>query len=122
MTYLPVLHTDDQTARFISDLVATARVEVAERDGVIIGFAAVRGSWLEHLNVHPAVPGRRGGQPAHRMGQGDLADGARPLGLPAQHRRPRPLRLPRMARRRPHRRADNDERQPDVHMRWEPTG
>ena len=57
MTYLPELHTGDQAARFFFGLVTAARVEVAERDGAVIGFAVVRAGWLEHLNVLPAFQG-----------------------------------------------------------------
>ena len=53
MRYLPVLHTDEETAEHFAGVVDRCRVELAERHGRVIGFAALHGSWLEHLNVHP---------------------------------------------------------------------
>ncbi len=54
MTYLPKLHSDDETRAFIAGVVAQKETWVAERDGKIVGFAVVDGGWLEHLYVHPS--------------------------------------------------------------------
>ncbi|WP_143590548.1 GNAT family N-acetyltransferase [Thermoactinospora rubra] len=55
MTYLPRLHTDEETRWWIREVVIPgSRVWVAEREGRVIGFAALRGSWLDHLYVAPA--------------------------------------------------------------------
>ncbi len=54
MTYLPKLHTDAETREFIAGLVADKEVWVAEREGRIVGFAAIDGGFLEHLYVHPS--------------------------------------------------------------------
>jgi putative acetyltransferase len=54
MSYLPVLHTGEQTQRFIARVVRQQRVHVAEVDGTVIGFAAVHEGWLNHLYVEPA--------------------------------------------------------------------
>ncbi len=53
MTYLPSLHTDDETRAFIAGVVASKETWVAERNGAVVGFAVVDGGWLEHLYVHP---------------------------------------------------------------------
>jgi GNAT superfamily N-acetyltransferase len=119
MTYLPHLHTDDETARFLFDLVRLAQVQVAVDDGAIVGFAAVRGTWLEHLNVHPR---------AQNAGIGsrliDWAKETSPAGLDLwvfeRNTRARALYASHGWRDILHTDGDNEEGQPDVHMRWEP--
>lgn len=58
MTYLPVLHTDEQTRRFFAKVLRQQRVHVAVIDGTVIGFAAVHEGWLNHLYLDPAWHGR----------------------------------------------------------------
>jgi GNAT superfamily N-acetyltransferase len=119
MTYLPHLHTDDETARFLFDLVRLAQVQVAVRDGAIVGFAAVRGSWLEHLNVHPR---------AQNEGIGTRLIGWAKQTSPTEldlwvfqrNRRARALYAAHGWRDIAQTDGDNEEGQPDVHMRWEP--
>ena len=53
MTYLPDLHTDDETRTFIRGVVESKETWVAERDRKVVGFAVIDGGWLEHLYVHP---------------------------------------------------------------------
>lgn len=61
MSYLPRLHSDDDTRTFIAELVAEAETWVAERNGEIVGFAVIDGGWLEHLYVHPSRFGHHTG-------------------------------------------------------------
>ena len=68
MTYLNAgLHSDAETRLFIRRMVKRSEVWVAERDGEIMGFAALAreadGDWLHHLYVDPT---------AHNAGAGSL--------------------------------------------------
>jgi ribosomal protein S18 acetylase RimI-like enzyme len=54
MTYLPDLHTDEETRVWISHIMIPGHeVWVAERHGQVTGFAALNDHWLEHLYVAP---------------------------------------------------------------------
>jgi GNAT superfamily N-acetyltransferase len=58
MRYLPNLHSGAEDLLFFSEQVLpTSRVNVAEIDGVIVGFSAVRAGWLDHLYVSPDEQG-----------------------------------------------------------------
>ena len=66
MTYVPKLHSDDETRSFIKSVVETQAVWLAEAQGRPIGFAALDGQdggWLHHLYVAPAT---------HNAGAGSL--------------------------------------------------
>jgi hypothetical protein len=54
MTYLPRLHTDDDTRSFIAHVVRDLETFVAVRNDLIVGFSALREDWLDHLYVHPS--------------------------------------------------------------------
>ena len=54
MTYLPQLHSQDETRGFIASVVRDKETWAADREGRIVGFAVVDGGWLEHLYVHPS--------------------------------------------------------------------
>ena len=54
MTYLPRIHTDDSTREFIAHVVHDLETFVAVRNERIVGFAALKGGWLDHLYVHPS--------------------------------------------------------------------
>jgi ribosomal protein S18 acetylase RimI-like enzyme len=60
LSFLPKLHTDDETRTFIGEVVMPRQdVVVAEEDGRIVGFVAIsrddvaHGDMVEHLYVHP---------------------------------------------------------------------
>ncbi len=56
LTYLPLLHTDDEIRNWIrSQMVPAHEVWVAEADDRIVGFAALAHDLLGHLYVHPEV-------------------------------------------------------------------
>jgi putative acetyltransferase len=58
MSYLPALHSDEQTRRFFARVLREQAVHVAVVDGTVIGFAAVHEGWLHHLYVEPGWHGR----------------------------------------------------------------
>jgi GNAT superfamily N-acetyltransferase len=60
LSFLPRLHTDEETRDFITNTVLPKdEVVVAEVDGRITGFVAMSGGdKLEHLYVHPGLTGR----------------------------------------------------------------
>jgi GNAT superfamily N-acetyltransferase len=61
LPYLPALHTDDDTRRWMAEVVfAAGEVWVAAVDGRIVGFAALNGGrdHLDHLYLLPGWYGR----------------------------------------------------------------
>ena len=121
MIYLPHIHTGDHAARFIAGVVSGATVQVAVRDGVIVGFAAVRGSWLDHLYVHPRFQGAGVGSLLIEWAKTispevlDLWVFQRNTGARALYES-HGWRVVWLTDG-----DDNEEKQPDAHMRWEPT-
>jgi GNAT superfamily N-acetyltransferase len=54
LTFLPKLHTDEEIRRWIrEEVVPQHEVWAAEKDGRVVGFAALTGELLGHLYVHP---------------------------------------------------------------------
>jgi putative acetyltransferase len=59
MPYLPDLHTDEETRAYFRGVIrASDEVVVAESEGRVVGFAALRAELLEHLYVLPRFQGR----------------------------------------------------------------
>ena len=57
LTFLPKIHTDEETFSFIADIVLRDQdVLVAETNGDIGGFIAMHGDMVEHLYVRPDYP------------------------------------------------------------------
>jgi GNAT superfamily N-acetyltransferase len=121
MTYLPDLHTDAETRRWLGDVVLRdLEVWIAEDAGRVVGFAALGEDLLEHLYVHPEAQN-------HRVGATLLAV--------AKERRPWALRLwvfqKNLGARRFYERHGftlvrltdgraNEEREPDALYEWQP--
>lgn len=53
VTFLPRLHTDEETAAFVLGFIEGAEIWIAERDGRISGLACLKKDCLEHLYVRP---------------------------------------------------------------------
>ena len=120
MPYLPVLHTDEETAEFFAGLVTRGLVQLAERDDRVLGFAAVHGSWLEHLAVRPGAQSQGIGGRLVDWTKGLLPTGidlwvfqqnVRARAFYASHGFREVLLTDG---------ADNEEHQPDAYLRWEP--
>jgi GNAT superfamily N-acetyltransferase len=61
-TFIPTLHTPDEDRQFFRETVATQEVWVAEEEGEVVGFAALKPDLLGHLYVRPSAQGRGVGQ------------------------------------------------------------
>lgn len=58
MSYLPSLHTDEETRAWLADFVLPrTQVWVAEQSGAVAGFVGLDGQWLEHLYIDPLCQG-----------------------------------------------------------------
>ena len=62
MTYIPVLHTEQDNREFIRDvMLPNNEVWVADEDGRVVGFAGLGDDLLRHLWVHPDAQNRGAG-------------------------------------------------------------
>jgi GNAT superfamily N-acetyltransferase len=121
LSYLPKIHSDAEVRAWIYDkLLPSAETWVAELDGRIVGFAAIRGQELDQLYIEPGF---------YRRGIGSL------LVAKAKERRPGGLWLYTFARNARARAfyeshgfvvigssdgSDNEEREPDLRYEWTP--
>ncbi len=127
MSYLPVLHTAAEDLAFFSERVLpTSWVMVAEDgDGgqaLLVGFAAVREGWLDHLYVQPGRDGRGIGGSLLARAMGDHPGG---LSLWAFQANIRARGFYTRAGFVEVERTDgqgNEERVPDVRMHWAGSG
>jgi GNAT superfamily N-acetyltransferase len=59
LTFLPRLHTIEETRRFIGEIVPRDHeIWVAEENGRVVGLAAIGDDTLGHLYVHPGSQGQ----------------------------------------------------------------
>ena len=52
MTYLPQLHTHEETKNFILELLKSGSTFIAQEEA-IMGFVTIENGWVEHLYVSP---------------------------------------------------------------------
>ena len=58
MPWLPKVHSDEETRWWVANvMLRDLQVRVAEVDGQVAGFAATKGDWLDHLYVSPEYQG-----------------------------------------------------------------
>ncbi|GGM69018.1 N-acetyltransferase [Longimycelium tulufanense] len=55
---LPRLRTVDEATQWVEETLASHEVHVAEVEGAVVGFSALKGSEVKHLYVHPCARGR----------------------------------------------------------------
>jgi ribosomal protein S18 acetylase RimI-like enzyme len=122
MPWLAQPHTDDETRRWHLDvLVPRATVVVAERGGEVVGFAEPTDGWLHALYVAPSVQGSGVGSALFehsivlQPGGFDLWVFQRNTRAFDFYRRYGCVEVRRTDG------ADNEEREPDVLLRWSPT-
>jgi GNAT superfamily N-acetyltransferase len=121
MSYLPVVHTDDEAARHFFDVVERSDVEVVVGDGVVIGFAAVHDGWLEHVNVLPAHQSAGLGSRLIAWAK-EISPTGLDLWVFQRNTRAHALYESHGWRDVLFTDGDNEEGQPDIRMGWEPTG
>lgn len=118
MAYLPALHTYDETAWWVGEvMIPASELWIAERHGVPLGFATIGGDWLDHLYVEPAAQG-------HGIGEALLAQAKRRRDSLDLHVFEQNTRAHAFYERHGFAllaKSDgsgNEERLPDRHMRW----
>ncbi|MEV0347713.1 GNAT family N-acetyltransferase [Nonomuraea sp. NPDC050680] len=119
MAYLPRLHADEETRHWITKImIPQSQLWVAEHRGQVAGFAALHGSWLGHLYVHPEF--QRNGVGTALLDRAKKVRSSLDLHLFQQNEGARRL----------YERhgftlvgagdgSDNEESLPDAHMRWQ---
>jgi GNAT superfamily N-acetyltransferase len=119
MHYLPHLHSQEENVAFFSARVLpTSQVTVAEVARTPVAFAAVKSGWLDHLYVAPAHQGGGIGRALLTRAMRENPGGLSLWVFVANHRA---LAFYERAGFVEVLRTDgsgNEERQPDVQMRW----
>ncbi|WP_348788010.1 GNAT family N-acetyltransferase [Leifsonia sp. NPDC080035] len=119
MTYLPALHTEEETRSWIAGVVLPGcSVTVAIEGTAVLGFSALDGDWLEHLYVRPDAHGRGIGT---RLLAEAKATGPGELNLHTFQRNARARRFYERNGFAIVALSDgtaNEEREPDIHYRW----
>ena len=119
MPWLAIVHSDDETRAWITHvLLRDRRVRIAESDGEIAGFAVVHDGWLDHLYIAPLHQGTGAGSQLLDDAK-DLSGGALQLHVFQRNQRARAFYLSRgFVETTFSDGAINEEREPDLVMRW----
>jgi len=123
LTFLPTLHTDEETSFFIANIVLRDQdVLVAEADGELFGFIAMHVDMVEHLYVRPDVLGQGIGSALLERAKESMPSGFRlwvfQENTPARRFYERHgLRLVEETNG-----SRNEERTPDALYAWDPEG
>jgi GNAT superfamily N-acetyltransferase len=121
MPWLAQPRTDEEVHAWVrSVLVPSGTVTVAELDGRVVGFVAAGDGWLEHLYVDPAAQGRGVGSLLFAHAQAALPRG---FDLWMFQRNTAALAFYASRGCAEVERTDgtaNEEREPDVRLRWQP--
>jgi len=119
MAYLPQLHSQEENVTFFSaGVLPTSWVTVAEVAGELVAFSAVKDRWLDHLYVVPGQQGRGIGGALLGRAMTENPGGLTLWAFAANHRaiafyeRAGFVEVLRTDG------SGNEERQPDVQMRW----
>jgi putative acetyltransferase len=121
MSYLPHIHPPEDVRRWMRDEVLPSHeVWVAERDGVVVGFFALKGDLLGHLYVDPPFQGQGAGSALFARAQELRPNGFR-LWVFQQNRQARDfyehrgMRVVELTDG-----SGNEEREPDALYEWRP--
>ena len=123
LTFLPNIHTDEETSYFIANIVLRDQeVHVAETNGEISGFLAMHGDMVEHLYVRPDLLRRGIGSALLQRAKERMPSGFRlwvfQENVPARRFYERHgLRLIEQTDG-----SRNEERTPDALYEWRPAG
>jgi ribosomal protein S18 acetylase RimI-like enzyme len=78
LSWLPKVHADPDVRAWVAQvLVHRSEVYIAELDGRVVGFAALRDDHLDHLYVHPDHQNRGAGTALLRQVMSDRPNGLR---------------------------------------------
>ena len=123
LTFLPMLHTEEEDRRFIENVIlAECEVRVAKTDGAIISFLARRDEEIRLLHTHPAYLGMGAGT---RLVEAAKASGVAALELWCFQANTGARRFYEARGFCPVRFTigeNNEEKMPDVRYRWERPG
>ncbi|SRR5258708_5190694 len=53
MTYLPVVHTQEESKEFFTSLVVKGKIMLIKEGDVIAGFMQIEDGWLHHMYIDP---------------------------------------------------------------------
>ena len=120
LTFLPVLHTQEEDRRFIENVVLkTCEVTVAEDDSGIVSFVARHGEEIRLLYTHPASIGKGAGSLLLDAAKSSCVSALELWCFQANHQARRFYEARGFRAILITDGADNEEKMPDVRYRWQ---